>query len=247
MGMAVLTALTATPAESQITGPHVRQTLSPSAADPASPVVALVEVRDDDAVSMSVTFDWGDTRADRVESIAECVRPGRFAYEASAEQRHAYRRPGRYVVTTSVTTSTCTSSGDLPVGDGRETRVISSLVEIREGTVVANGPELPQPIAYAASARVGRRAVVNVEAFDRDGHIGEVRVRWPDGEVQVFTNPERCHDPLITWPDTQLILQVDRVFKKVGRQHVDLQVESSGCDGADRQTGRARAAIDVTT
>ena len=155
--------------------------------------------------------------------------------------RHAWRRPGRYVVEI-VVHSLIECEHDVP----REQVTFEIPVEVTPGDSSANGPARPHAtidVRRDESERLadGRyRLSVGFDVTDADGYARTLVVDWGDGSPeQAFDAYQECDDRNgRRYPDPTTVNPVtEHVYPDTGRYEITLSFTSTGCDGSDPQHG----------
>jgi hypothetical protein len=226
-------------------GLRVVATVSSGGPATAKAVTLKIEARDDDGRPQVTSVHWGDTQPrGGVAGTVLCSEQGSPSEKVpgSAHQtvKHAWRNPGDYTVTVTVTSEDpCDSSV------GEESHTLRIPVAVRPGEVTSNGPQAPYTDFVGHMYGEDENATtVTLEwtLRDYDGYIGSLLADWGDGSApeRVRNTQNPCEDgdgdyyPPGTWSGG-----ASHEYEP-GEYTVTLTFASTGCDGEDRQRAPAK-------
>jgi hypothetical protein len=227
-------------------GLTLRTTLSPRGPLTATAVTLDVFAHDDDGRPDLRSIDWGDgARQDMPPIAVTCpIYPTQSPRPPSPNDlrttlRHSWRTPGRHVVVVQVySTLRC-----MPNPPPEEDATTRTPVDVRPGAVTTNGGWSPAVSGLGAYGGSDPKGLVSLGGTiqDDDGWARTAVVDWGDGSARTTVrNEETCDDgggayfPF----NSRLDLYSSHRYARSGRYTITVTFTSTGCGGADPQTGR---------
>ncbi|HVF05011.1 MAG TPA: hypothetical protein VNA20_09235 [Frankiaceae bacterium] len=235
-------------------GLRAQAVLDPASFATATYAALRVTATDDDGFPQITELAWGDGTTEPIAVVAaSCPVPEDPPPTSRPKQpgdldetfRHAWRHPGRYTVTVTVSSSThCTQ----PPAK-YETATVRVVVDVTAGEVTANGPAKPAfdgSVGYLEGGEMYEWELRG-SVTDRDGYFSSATIDWGDGsEPTTITNDQPCDDGEGGHYPARGMLVLDSTHQyQPGQYTVTVTFASTGCAGDDAQPGTATLRADV--
>lgn len=235
-------------------GLRVEAVLDPGSFATATYATLRVTANDDDGFPQITELTWGDGSTEPIAFVAaSCPVPEDPPPTSRPKQpgdlaetfTHAWRNPGRYTVTVTVSSSThCTQ----PPAK-YETATVRVVVDVTAGEVTANGPAKPRfdgSVGYLEGGEMYEWELRG-SVTDRDGYFSSATIDWGDGsEPTTITNDQPCDDGDGDHYPARGMLALDSTHQyQPGQYTVTITFASTGCDGEDAQPRTATLRADV--